>query len=122
MIPEHQHLDPEIERTLDALMPRHPAFIAHERFVRERLAELAHRAWQHGMSAARLDLYTSADAANQLGVSHGHLKRLVANHDIGWKAGRDRVLRSEDIARLRAMLDAAPKRRPRSGTPSGASS
>ena len=115
MIPENHYVEPEIDRTLDALTSRHPAFMAHERFIADRLAELAHRAYQHGWAAAVMDLTTAPDVAEQLGITRSYVIRVAKAHDIGWQTGRDRLFRPDDVQRLRAVIDSRPTRRPRSG-------
>lgn len=110
-------LDPEIDRTLNAILSRHHAFTAHERFVRDRLTELAHRAYQHGCAAAVMELTTAPDVASQLGVTRSYVIRVAKAHDIGWQTGRDRLFQPDDIQRLRVVIDSRPTRRPRSGPP-----
>src|SRR5690606_41573304 len=65
---EWRSLAHEVETTAGHLIGRHPAFSAHARFVHARLAELAHRAYHHGMSEAYRQLRTSDEAADELGV------------------------------------------------------
>lgn len=100
-----QHLlPPEVARTLDALLARHPAFAAHERFVHDRLAELATRAYAHGESGALLGLRTAADAALDLGIDVSGVRRHARRLDLGWHTGRDLILRPADVEAIRARV------------------
>ncbi len=110
---EQRLADPEVSKTLEQLLQRHPAFIAHERFIADRLAELAHRAYQHGASNALLSLMTSTQAAESTGVTRAWLTRVAARHDIGWNVGGDWVFTSDDIEQLKPILAAIPRGRPR---------
>lgn len=105
--------DPEIERTMTALAGRHPAFLAHERFVRDRLAELAQRAYQHGANAALLSLMTADDVAAHLGVTPAWARRMARRHDIGWNTGRDWVFTPDNLERLAEVIAANKPGRPR---------
>lgn len=99
-----RYLDPEIDRTLDALTSRHPAIEAHERFIRDRLAELARRAYQHGEHVALSTLVSPSDAQRMLGVSPSQLSYLARKHDVGWNTGSGhRVYRPADIETLRKI-------------------
>lgn len=104
---------PEIDRIADALLSRHPAFLAHERFIRDRLGELARRAFDRGRHAATHELLTTEQAATMLGCSRSQVRRLAAEHRIGWLAGRDWVLRPDDVEQLRALRAAHRPGRPR---------
>lgn len=96
-----RYLAPEIERTLAALLSRHPAFLAHERFIRDRLAELSQRSAQHGAHVALASLRTSEDVAEDLGLTLRAVQALGRRYDLGWWTGRDRIYRPEDIEVLR---------------------
>jgi hypothetical protein len=99
-----RYIDPEIDRTLDALTSRHPAIEAHERFIRDRLAELAYRAYQHGEHVALSTLISPSDAQRMLGVSSSQLSYLARKHDVGWNTGSGhRVYRPADIEALRQI-------------------
>lgn len=110
---ESDYLDPEIARTVKTILYRHPAFEDDERFVRAHLAELAHRAFQHGQSAARLDLRTTTQAADQLGMSVAWVRRVAGQEQIGWKVDRDWVFTGENVEQLRARIGSRPVGRPR---------
>ena len=97
------YIDPEIDRTLDELASLVPATMAREVLVRGRLEALAHRAYEHGRSAAILELITTQQMAAILGRDESTVRRVAARHDIGWKTGRDRIYRPEDIERFRAL-------------------
>lgn len=101
---EHRLLEHDIDRTREALIRRHPAFMAHERFMVDRLNELAHRAYQHGRSAAVLELRTTDDAVDELGVTRAWVNRMAARHEIGWKTGRVRLFMPGDIEELRQII------------------
>ena len=99
-----RHLDPEIDRTLDALTSRHPAIEAHERFIRDRLAELAQHCYQHGEIMALSTLISPSDAQSMLGVSSSQLSYLARKHYVGWNIGSGhRVYRPADIETLRQI-------------------
>lgn len=108
---EWRHLAPEVRKTADQLVGRHPAFGAHARFVAERLAELAHRAYQHGASVALSELLTSDEAAEALGVTRAWVTRIARRHDIGWHIGRDRLFRPDDIEMLQVEMARIQRRR-----------
>ena len=83
----------------------------------EQIHGFIHPAAVNGESGARaLGLRTTAQVADDLGVTPGRIRQLAAAHDIGWKGDRDRAFNAEDIERISDLLDAMPKRRPRSGT------
>jgi len=99
-----RYLDPEIDRTLDALISRYPAIEAHERFIRDRLAELACRAYEHGEHVALLSLISPSGAQHMLGVSPSQLSYLARKHGVGWNTGSGhRVYRLADIETLRQI-------------------
>jgi len=97
------YIDPEIDRTLDELASLVPATMAREVLVRGRLEALAHRAYEHGESAAILSLITTQQMAATLGRDESTVRRVAARHDIGWMIGRDRIYRPEDIERFRGL-------------------
>lgn len=101
---EQRELDPEIDRTCAELTNRHPAFIAHERFIRNRLAVLAHRAYQHGQHEAYRQLVTTDEAAAVLGITRRSVQALANRNQIGWRIGRDWLFRPEDLAALRERV------------------
>ena len=111
---EEDRTNPEVDRTAEDILGRHPSFLAHERFVRARLAELAHRTYRHGMTAARLDLRSSDDAAAEIGMSARWVRKVAGERSIGWHAGRDWVFTGEDIEELRTLR--RPVGRPRNQT------
>ena len=99
-----RHLDYLIDCTLDALTSRHPAIEAHERFIRDRLAELACRAYQHGEYVALSTLISPSNVQRILGVSPSQLSYLARKHDVGWNTGSGhRVYRPADIETLRQI-------------------
>lgn len=101
---EQRYLDPEIDRTCAELTARHPAILAHERFIRNRLAVLAQRAYQHGQHEAYRQLVTTDEATDLLGITRRSVQALARRHDIGWRIGRDWLFRPEDIAALRERV------------------
>ncbi len=112
-VDEQTLTDPEIARTLEDILQRHPAFIAHERFIADRLAELAHRCYQHGGNEALLSLKATPEVAREIGRGVTTVKSLAAQHDIGWKANKEWLFQPDDVARLRAIVAASkpgPKR------------
>lgn len=97
-------IDPEIDRALDAIIGRYPAIEAHERFIRDRLAELAQHAYQAGEHAALSSLIAPSIAAVMVGVDRSHLRYLSRKYGIGWDTGSGHhVYRPEDIERLRQI-------------------
>ena len=99
-----RYLDPEIDHTLDTLISRYPAIEAHERFIRDRLAELACRAYEHGEHVALLSLISPSGAQHMLGVSPSQLSYLARKHGVGWNTGSGhRVYRPADIETLRQI-------------------
>ena len=96
--------NPEVERTVAALVSRYPAFAAHERFITARLTELAHRCYQHGHSAALVSLLSLEEAAQQLNVTPMWVSKLSHRHGIGERFGRAWVFRPEDVERLRGLI------------------
>ena len=75
-----------IDRTLDALTSRHPAIEAHERFIRDRLAELA-CCVPARRNVALSTLISPSDVQRMLGVSPSQLSYLARKHDVGWNTG-----------------------------------
>jgi len=110
---ESDYTTPDIDRAVDTLLSRHPAFGAHERFVRERLSELAHRCYQHGRHAGVAELLTSPQVAAHLNIDTSQVRRLAAKHAIGWNVGRDWLFRADDVDALRAVRAAHQPGRPR---------
>lgn len=107
-----RYLEPNIDHAWEALAARHPAFLAHERFVRARLAQLAHRAYQHGMREAYRQLRTSDEVAAELGIKRRTVQHHAARRQIGWQIGRDILFRPEDVVRLRDYVGRGPGPRP----------
>ena len=101
MTTREQYIDPEIDRTLEELESLIPAVTSREVMVRSRLTALAQRAYSHGESAAIMSLITTQQMAAILGREESTVRRLAARHDIGWKTGRDRIYRPEDVERFR---------------------
>lgn len=97
------YLTPDIDQTMDTLGDHIPAVVAREWFVRERLTDLAQRAYEHGRHEAIAELLTTSQMAAILGVDDSHVRLLANRHDIGWKVGRNRLYRPEDVDALRSI-------------------
>lgn len=97
-----QRLTSEITRTADQLVRRHPAFEADERFIHDRLGELAYRAYQRGADEALLSLRDSQQAAEELGITVRQIRAYASTYGLGWKTARDWVFLPSDIDIMRS--------------------
>lgn len=84
-------------------------------FERERIlaaAEIAEVAYQAGQADAYATiLRTSAEVAEQLGITPRTVLYHANRHDIGSKRGRDRLFHPTDIEELRAYVGQPPGRK-----------
>ena len=53
-------------------------------------------------------LFSTADAAAELGVSLRAVQRASLNHDIGTKVGKSTVLTADDVETLRGLVRGVP--------------
>lgn len=98
----------EVEKVVAALMSRHPAFTAHERFITDRLTKLARRACQHGANAALLSLRSPRQVATEIGVTKAWVIRLAARHGIGERMDDAWLFTPQHIEELRGWIGAKP--------------
>lgn len=69
--------------------------------LRHILTRLAQQAESAGRDNALLSLRTTAQAADELGISPRTARLIARQRGLGWDAGRDLVLTTDDIDQMR---------------------
>ncbi len=92
-----QHIDLAVERIGDR-------FHGHDTVLRDMLRAPMHQAYQQGRHDAIFELQTIPQVATELGVTRQYLHELVTDRDLGWRVGRDVLLRPEEVATLRGIV------------------
>lgn len=64
----------------------------------------AQRAYQAGRDAAIMELLTSEQVGERLGIDGSRVRQIARQHDIGWPTERGwRLFRPEDVERIQAV-------------------
>jgi hypothetical protein len=101
-------LHPEYDRLTDQLSPatryRDAAIIA----------RALHEGYRRGRVDAIADLLTSAQVADDLGITRVQVIRLAGSQGVGWRIGRDVLFTPDDLATLHARpVPGRPSHKPR---------
>lgn len=64
---------------------------------------IARRSYTKGREMALLELRTSPEAADELGVHRTTVFRWAREMELGWHIGRDLVLTGEDVEKMRGL-------------------
>ena len=68
--------------------------------VRDYMMWVAKRAYDKGRESARMEILTSEEVADQLGVDRTTVWRRAQARGVGWKTGRDVLFWPEDVRRV----------------------
>lgn len=78
--------------------------------IQQLVMDALYRGYQAGRTDAIMELMTTQDMADALGVNQQRVRALAQQRGIGWLVGRDRLFRPEDIEALRPGSPGRPRR------------
>lgn len=101
-------LEMELIRIEDDARPDRGAFSPMR--AQQLAMDALYRGYQAGRTDAIMELMTTEQMADELGISVRRVQVIAKRRGVGWEIGRDRLFRQEDVEAMRPGKPGRPRR------------